>query len=230
VKKHLSKSEIEEIVRKIEKLGYRRVEEKHEALIHRFDSSEGIIKIYKKMKKEDDYSVVITGSSDFEKKLYDYLFEEKKLETKVDEVEMVIGVDESGVSSYDNFIISGVSYKIFDLVDSKKVKKEKLVDYFSDVMLNSEFLAIFKFHIGLIEHIRSKGYKISDIVSAVSESLIELFDKLGMKVKVLVDGDKPAKAKVRERIEYLGKGGELKDRNVAAAGVLSTYLRRITNK
>ncbi len=229
IKKHLSKQEIEEIVKKIENLGYRRVKEKHEALLHRFDSSDGIIKIYKKLKKEDDYSIIITGSSDFEKRIYGYLFEGKKLDKTDREFELVIGVDESGVSSYDNFIVSGVSYRIFDLVDSKKIPQNRLRSYFSDVFINSEFLGVFKFHIGIVEYIRKKGYTIGDIVNAVSKALVQLFENIGISVKVRVDGDKPAKVESDPNIEYLGKGGELKDRNVAAAGVISTYLRRATN-
>ena len=229
VKKHLKLQEVQDIVDKLEQMGLKRVKEKHEALIHRFDAKDGVVKIYKKMKKEDDYSVVITGSSDFEKQMEGYLFGEKPSEPPRERAEIIIGIDESGVDAKANFVISAVAYRIFDIIDSKKVDKEKLVDYFVDVLTNSEFVSIFKFHIGLLNFIRDKGYTIGDIVNAVGKSILKLFEELGINAEVLIDGDKPKGVAESERIKYLGKSGELKDRNVAAAGVVSTYMMRFLN-
>lgn len=234
VRKHLTKDEVDVILSKIKAMGLKEVKEKHEALLHRFDSKDGVIKIYRKLRKENDYSVVITGSSEFEKAMNSKLFGEgdtnwESLREFARKTELIIGVDESGVDAKVNFVVSAVSYRVFDIVDSKKVDKEKLLNYFMDAMRNSEFSSIFKFHIGLLEYIREKGYTIGDIVNAVAKSLITLFENLGIDAKVLIDGDKPKGVEDHEKIKYLGKSGELKDRNVAAAGVVSTYMMRFLN-
>ncbi|MGQ4892030.1 MAG: hypothetical protein ACP6IP_06030 [Candidatus Njordarchaeia archaeon] len=230
VKKHLKKEEVDEIVKKLKKLGLKEVEEKHEALIHRYDARDGVIKIYKKLKKKDDFAVVISGSSDFEAKIKELLFgETETVSEDAYKSEITIGVDESGVDNAVNFVVSGISYRIFDLIDSKKVSKERLGDYVMDILKNSEFTAIFKFHRGLLDYIREKGYTIGDIVKEVAVSLQELFNKIGLDALVLVDGAKPEGAVLPDKVKYLGKGGELRDRNVAAAGVISTYFRRILN-
>ncbi len=234
VRKHLTKDEVDSILEKIREMGLKEVKERHEALLHRFDSRDGVIKIYRKLRKENDYSVVITGSSEFEKTMISTLFGEENIYQEglrefAKKTELIIGIDESGVDAKANFVVSAISYRIFDIIDSKKVDKERLLKYFVDAMRNSEFSSIFKFHIGLLEYIREKGYTIGDIVNAVAKSLITLFESLGIDAKILIDGNKPKDVEDNKKIKYLGKSGELKDRNVAAAGVVSTYMMRFLN-
>ncbi len=230
VKKHLSKDKIDEIVRKLRKLAFREVKEKHEALLHRFDSKNGVIKIYKKMKKSNDFSLVISGSTDFEEYITSYLFgDEKELKSGEERDKIVVGIDESGVDNAINFVVSGVSYKIFDLIDSKKVSREKLNELFIDAIKNSEFLAFFKFHKGLLDYIKMKGYRVQDVVNEIALGILGILKSLGLNPVILIDGSEPEGVKTPKGIKYVGKSGELKDQNIAAAGVISTYLRRLLN-
>jgi len=225
IQKNLKRKDIEQIVSKLKKLGLKETSEKHEALIHRFDSKEGIIKIYKKSKKES-YVVVISGSSSFEEKINMILFSEGEKAPSNEKIEIRIGIDESGVHGSNNFVVTGTSYDLFNLVDSKKLANSTLEKLFIDAFRNSEFTAIFKFNRNLLNYIRYKGYTINDIIESISRTLFELFKGLGITAEILIDGSAKKDSDLPSNIKYIGKGGELRDRNIAASGVISTFLRK----
>jgi len=228
--RNLNEEEINSVITKLELLGFKKTYEKHPALVARFESKHGIIKIYRKETK-NTYSLVATGSSPFERMINNIVREikgEKVEPTRplISKGEIIIGVDESGVKLTEPLVVASASTPGYPIVDSKALAKEGLHKYVRLAFRLGDFICLLTLSPELRKKISDRGYKTYEVVHVFSKKIKEFFEELGIKPLIFIDGNVPEGIKDINNIVYVGEGGEKKNENISAAGVLATDMRR----
>ncbi|MFX0162647.1 MAG: hypothetical protein ACFE68_04825 [Candidatus Hodarchaeota archaeon] len=221
--KKLDLKTVEHIVSVLEKHGLKRREELREDLVHRFDSQEGTVSIF--ITKRKDYTLVITGSTDFTRAITDVVKGSDKLEMTFEEAkapQIEVGVDEAGKTDRELFAISAVSLnQHLAPADSKKLAISSLEKYRAKIVQNSTLTLTLTLKKHLIDNIRSKGYTFEDIVFDFSTLLSKFLNRYGINEKIFIDGAYQGHENKTSTITYVGQGGELKNKNIGAASILA---------
>lgn len=221
--KKLDLKTVEHVVSVLEKHGLKRREELREDLVHRFDSQEGTVSIF--ITKRKDYTLVITGSTDFTRAVIEVFEGSKELKitsTEAKEPQIHVGVDEAGKTDRELFAVSAVSLnQHLAPADSKKLAISSLEKYRAKILENSNMTLTLTLSKQLIDKIRSKGYTFEDIVFDFSTFLFELLNRYGIDLKISVDGASQGHENKTQFIRYVGQGGELKNKDIGAASILA---------
>jgi len=140
---------------------------------------------------------------------------------------LVLGFDETGRGEGDGpMVICGVlgeTSRLRELRDSKKVSDIKKA--YGKATANSIGNCTLSINAEYIDRLRGKGINLNKIETAAIESITNLFERLGEKPKIMVDGG--ALKVGRNDIEFLVKGDDLEP-VIGAASVIAKHTREIS--
>lgn len=138
--------------------------------------------------------------------------------------ELMLGVDEVGRGEdHGPFVITGVlgdKNKLRELRDSKKTKK--ITEKFLIATKNSDANVTVSFNAEFVDRLRKEGINLNQMEGVAVKKIVELFEELKQKQKVVVDGGIDFLKK--KNVEFLIKADDLEP-VVGAASVIAKFQR-----